>query len=77
MIFIGGITERSKTIEEGFFQCPICQQQRQYIHREFRNYISLFFIPIIPINKTGENITCKYCKTNMPVSVLEQNKKAG
>lgn len=71
MIFIGGVTEKSKTIAEGNFHCPICQQQRQYMHREYRNYISLFFIPIIPINRTGENVTCKFCNTVMPISVLK------
>jgi len=72
MIFIGGITERKKIIEEGYFHCPICKQQRQYVHQQYRNYISLFFIPIIPINKTGEDITCKFCNTHMPVSVLKK-----
>ncbi|MBF0596366.1 zinc-ribbon domain-containing protein [Faecalibacter rhinopitheci] len=72
MIFIGGVTEKAKTIEEGMFHCPICKQQRQYIHREYRNYISLFFIPLIPINRTGENVTCKYCNTPMPISVLSK-----
>jgi hypothetical protein len=71
MIFIGGVSQRAKTLEKGFFQCPICQQQRQYIHREYRNYISLFFIPIIPINRTGQDVTCTYCKTIMPLSVLK------
>ena len=71
MIFIGGITQKAKTLNQGFFQCPICQQQRQYIHREYRNFISLFFIPIIPIKKTGEDITCSHCKTIMPTSVIK------
>ena len=71
MIFIGGITQKAKTLNQGFFQCPICQQQRQYIHREYRNYVSLFFIPIILINKTGEDVTCTYCKTAMPTHVLK------
>lgn len=70
MIFIGGITEKAKKIAEGYFHCPICQQQRQYIHREYRNYISLFFIPILPIHRTSENVTCKYCNTVMPTHVL-------
>lgn len=72
MIFIAGISERQKTIEEGYFHCPVCQQQRQYIHLQFRNYITLFFIPIIPLQKTGENIKCKYCETYLPLSVLKQ-----
>ena len=74
MIFIGGISERGKTIEEGYFHCPICEQQRQFIHQEYRNYISLFFIPIIPINRTRENVTCKYCHTVMPTTVLNKKK---
>ena len=72
MIFIGGLTERKKVLEEGLFQCPICEQQRQYQHLQYRNYISLFFIPIIPLNKTNENIICKYCNTHMPISVLKK-----
>ncbi|CAM3336976.1 zinc ribbon domain-containing protein [Empedobacter falsenii] len=72
MIFIAGVTERSKTIEEGLFDCPICQQQRQYVHKQFRNYLSFFFIPLIPVHKTRENVTCKFCLTNMPVHVLNK-----
>lgn len=70
MILIGGVSTKGKTIEEGFFQCPICQQQRQFVHKSYRKHISLFFIPIIPIGKTDETVICKHCKTEMPASVL-------
>ncbi|WP_068595194.1 zinc-ribbon domain-containing protein [Vaginella massiliensis] len=72
MIFIGGVSTKGKTLEEGYFQCPICQQQRQYKLRSYRKHLSLFFIPVVPIGKSDETVTCQYCKTEMPTSVLKQ-----
>jgi hypothetical protein len=60
MIFYGsrGLTS---TTDQGKFHCPRCGPGRQYELRQVRRWFTLYFIPLIPMNKTGEYVECKQC----------------
>ncbi len=70
MIIIFGSKVRYKTLSTGQFYCPHCKAQRAYELRQARNWFSMYFIPVIPLNKIGEFVTCLTCGTNFQADVL-------
>jgi hypothetical protein len=59
------------TIATGVFHCRKCGGDRNYRHRGGRRFFTLFFIPIIPLNKVGEHVRCETCKTRYVTEVLK------
>jgi len=58
------------TVGQGTFHCRKCGGDRQYRHRAGRRFFTLFFIPVIPLNRTGEHVQCTTCKTRYVTDVL-------
>ena len=59
-----------RTLGNGVFFCRRCGGDRPYRHRAGRRYITVFFIPLIPLTKTGEHVQCRKCKTRYVTEVL-------
>ena len=70
MIIIFGNKVRYKTISTGQFYCPQCKAKRDYELREARNWFAMYFIPVFPLNRLGEVVTCLSCGTNFQQDVL-------
>ena len=70
MIIVGtrGITTSRGA---GEFYCPQCQLQRGYQHKAVRRFLTLYFIPIIPMDLMGEHIECQECRGSFRMDVLE------
>ena len=60
-----------RTLGKGAFFCRRCGGDRQYRHRTGRRFITVFFIPLIPLTKTGEHVQCLTCKTRYVTEVLK------
>ncbi|MFG2088352.1 MULTISPECIES: hypothetical protein [unclassified Spirillospora] len=59
------------TLTRGIFHCPDCGGDRDYRRRQGRNFFTLFFVPVIPLTKTGgEFIQCDTCKGRWNPGVL-------
>ncbi|TYK46305.1 zinc ribbon domain-containing protein [Actinomadura decatromicini] len=59
------------TLTRGTFHCPDCGGDRDYRRRQGRNFFTLFFIPVIPLTKTGgEFIECDTCRGRWNPGVL-------
>jgi hypothetical protein len=71
MLIIWGLRIVYRTIAQGLFYCRKCGGDRDYRHRAGRRYFSLFFIPVIPLNQTGEHVQCMTCKTRYVTDVLQ------
>lgn len=54
-------------VDVGSFDCPNCEHHRSYERRLLKNWLSFYFIPVIPIGTSGEIIRCTTCKTDFPV----------
>jgi len=69
MIIFGtrGITT---TPERGQFQCPICHAEREFGRKRVRRFFTLYFIPVIPLDKIGEYVECRACKGTYKPDVL-------
>ncbi|MEV0719156.1 zinc-ribbon domain-containing protein [Asanoa sp. NPDC050611] len=59
-------------IGTGQFHCPHCGGDREYEHRTARRFFTLFFLPVIPLDKVGEVVRCKTCRTKFDPIVLSR-----
>lgn len=71
MLIIWGLRVFYHTIAQGVFFCRKCGGDRHYQHRAGRRFFTLFFIPIIPLDKTGEHVQCTTCRTRYVTGVLQ------
>ncbi len=60
MIFIGGVQPKTRTLEGTPRSCPACRAPSAYLKRT-DHYISLFFIPLIPISRGSPFLACERC----------------
>ncbi|MEW6666399.1 MAG: zinc ribbon domain-containing protein [Thermodesulfobacteriota bacterium] len=61
-IFIAGIQPRTKDIDTQPRMCPSCGLYQAYLRRT-DHYLSLFFVPLIPVQKGTPFLECRRCGT--------------
>jgi len=69
-VIIWGLRVIYHTVAQGTFFCRKCGGDRAYRRRAGRRFITVFFIPLIPLSKTGEHVQCTTCKTRYVTEVL-------
>lgn len=61
MIVIG--TSNLKfTRQTGSFFCPRCMESQTFKRKLVRQFLTVYFIPLIPLHKVSEYIECERCK---------------
>ena len=70
-MLIFGWRSRASVIGRGQFYCPREGGDRQYEHKQARRWFTLFFIPLIPLQKLGDFVECTSCKSTFYTSVLD------
>lgn len=70
MILIGTM-EWASTIERGDFFCPVCNAAKTYQRKISRPFLTLYFIPVIPIGGLREYVICRSCRERFDSNVLE------
>ena len=70
-IIIWGLRVVYRTLGRGVFFCRRCGGDRDYRHRAGRRYVTIFFIPVIPLMRTGAHVQCLTCKTRYVTEVLQ------
>lgn len=70
-MLIFGWRSRAHTIGTGRFYCPREGGDRNYEHKEAKRWFTLFFIPLIPLNKLGDFVECTSCQSTYYTSVLQ------
>ncbi len=66
MLIIGEI-DLTFTSGTGTFFCPRCRSQRAYSQKKFRRFLTLYFIPLIPLHVVREQIVCQVCRGKYPL----------
>lgn len=69
MIFIGTMDWASTRLR-GMFVCPNCGTNEAFRLRASRPFLTLYFIPIIPIGGLNEFVQCSTCKNAFETVVL-------
>lgn len=75
MFFVFGTAGSTSSLQKGQFFCPECNDYKDYDHKKVEKKISLFFIPLIPIEDLGEYIECQQCKGTFKTTVLNHDPK--
>lgn len=70
MIFIGTVN-LTRTRDEGNFLCPACGVSQGYRLRATRAWLTVYFIPTLPVSDHQAFVQCDHCKANWDPSVLE------
>ena len=60
MLIIWGLRVIYRTLGRGVFFCRRCGGDREYRHRAGRRFVTVFFIPLIPLPETYR-ATCDGC----------------
>jgi hypothetical protein len=72
LLIIFGLRVFYRTIAQGIFYCRRCGGDREYRHRDGRRRLTLFFVPVIPLNSVGDHVQCSTCRTRYVTDVLAQ-----
>jgi hypothetical protein len=70
LLIFFGLRVFYRTAGQGTFHCQRCGGDREYRHKLGRRWFTLFFIPVIPINKAGQHVQCAVCGTRYRMDVL-------
>lgn len=73
MFFLFGLKNRRSTVDTGRFHCPNEGATRPYRHDRFRRWFTLFFIPVLPLNRQGERVQCQGCGATYGPDVLARH----
>lgn len=74
MIIIG---EMNLTLKKGVgqFFCPFCLEQRGYIQRRIKRFLTLYFVPVVPLATVSEHVRCDQCRQTFPLDALGKTKE--
>jgi len=64
------------TKEKGEFHCPQCGGGSPFKHKSVRRFFTLYFIPVIPLDRLGEYIECERCQGTYNVEILDYDPEA-
>jgi hypothetical protein len=67
---IAGTKSVERTIASGSFFCPCCEAETPFVRRKVTNYLTLFFIPLIPLGQAGQVVRCERCVTSFDAGIL-------
>ncbi|MCD0460647.1 TerB family tellurite resistance protein [Roseiconus lacunae] len=60
----------TRTRESGQFYCPTCVSTQDYRLRSRRPFLTLYFIPVVPIGGAEQFVVCGGCREKWDPSVL-------
>lgn len=69
MLLIGTINI-TRTRERGDFHCPTCGASREYLLKSRRPFLTLYFIPTVPIGGVEYFVRCSECGSNWDPAIL-------
>ncbi len=72
MILIGTFDWASTRLR-GLFTCPNCGSTQKFRLRASRPFLTLYFIPVIPIGSLQEFVQCMSCKNSFETAILAAN----
>jgi hypothetical protein len=63
------------TSDKGTFYCPRCRDDVAYRGRHVRRFLTLYFIPLVPLDKMEEYVECLQCKNHFPREALQHTRE--
>ena len=72
MFVLFGEQSRNQEVASGDFDCPVCLGRQHYHHRRIKQYFSLFFIPLLPLEDSANYLICSGCQACFDPQILKQ-----
>ena len=66
-----GTTNLTRTDDVGEFHCPTCGSRQEYRLRARTPFLTLYFVPMVPIGGTQRFVRCGQCCDHWDTSVLD------
>lgn len=70
-MLVFGTTNWKWTAGEGEFSCPQCQRFQVYRIRARRPFLTIYFIPAVPLGPVERLVQCDACRHRFDVAILE------
>lgn len=61
-MIIWGSRGLTSVVESGQFNCPQCGSPQSFNLKQVRNFFTLYFIPLIPLDIAGRYVECNSCR---------------
>lgn len=74
MILIG---EMNITYTKGVgeFYCPRCENEHPCQHKRVRRFLTIYFIPLVPLDLVSEHVRCLSCREDLPLQSMQLGKE--
>lgn len=72
-----GTTEVPLTKREGVFRCPGCRTLRKYQWRGIRRFLTVYFVPVLPLMEVSEHVRCMICHERFSPRILSDGWTGG
>lgn len=69
-------TNVSLPLDGGVFDCPHCQARRRYVRRREEAYVSVCWVPIVPVGEGADYVECLACGGAFGEQTLRPRKMA-
>lgn len=71
-----GWWEYERTAESGTFVCPTEGTEREYQLRRVNRWITLLYVPVVPLGTLGVFVRCKRCKNKFGLEAIKHSHSA-
>jgi hypothetical protein len=72
-MIVWGRSISDKVVAIGQFYCPSCRQHCAYALRQPRKWGTIYWIPIVPLEKSDPYVECALCHKTYPEAALRQD----
>jgi hypothetical protein len=72
-MIVWGRSISSKVVATGQFYCTRCRQQRTYALRQHQKWGTIYWIPMVPLEKSELYVECASCHATYPQAALRHD----
>lgn len=73
-MIVWGRSISNKVVATGQFYCPSCGQERTYALRQDQKWGTIYWIPLIPLEKSEPYVECASCRKTYPQTALRHDR---
>lgn len=70
-----GTMNITRTVDRGNFYCPTCGSAQSYRLRNRRPFLTVYFIPLVPIGGAEPFVQCDACKAHWDTTILDMTRE--
>ena len=75
MVLIG-TTSLARVVARSDFHCPSCRETQTGTRRLVRPWLTLYFVPVLPIGSVQTHVRCDGCQTHWDPTVVDLDQRA-